>query len=197
MLIKKTNRDGKPFSDNDVCSSFNQETGWSCKHEGEAFVDFNLQVAPDQPRNQYGEENAHIEFAAGRRFLVQVRHQFTDRETHQSPPNAESSDMRSRLFVKVNGRMIKKRAFKPRKNIGIPTHVVEEVFAPFDGNIPTNDLDQSGFINPKYKGTYFVSVNCDKKCDCTLKKQAAPKTKCEVTAKLVPTHISTFDRSER
>ncbi len=185
MLIRNKNREFK----NDICSSSNPKTHWECSHEGNAIVDFERATG----NNERNDQKARIQFAAGQSFLVQVRHDFSTQEVHQPPPTPDSADMRSMLTVKVNGR--KKKTFRSPRNIGIPSHIVEEVFA-FDDN-SDGLVDLSGYINPEYRGTYFVMINCDDDCECSIQKQA-PETKCEVTAKLVPS-LQTYPRgrSER
>ncbi len=185
MLIEKR-RPGDQTLTDEVCSSSNKKTRWGCTHKGEAFVEFD-----EHGQVGRGEQNVKISKAAGKNFIVQVRHQFAHKEAHQEPPMDKNSvDMRSLFKVSVNGNNLKK-TLKPPRNIGIPTHNVEDAFEYDDEGF---EIDQSGYINPAYRGTYFANIECDDDCNCTMKRQKLDK--CEVTAKLLPEPQRNWARDE-
>mmetsp|Transcript_383 Transcript_383/g.439 ORF Transcript_383/g.439 Transcript_383/m.439 type:complete len:343 (+) Transcript_383:110-1138(+) len=217
MIIKKQ---GFPGSSQDVCSSFNSETSWGCTHEGEALVEFNQQIVGNHAPVRIDEENVRITDAAGSNFRVQVRHNFDDKEVDQPTPSWRR-DVRSRLVVVVNGEMRKRRRFRQRKNNGIPTHIVPNVWTmdkdakveesetkvssgnnmpeyPREIPVPGGeggqeyDPDESGYINPDYAGTFFVDIYCDDNCKCRMRRRIP---KCEVTALLLPDSRN-FNRTE-
>lgn len=226
MLVGKKGAGGG-YESEAVCASFNGETEWGCTHEGEAFVEFDRAQVGNFQASARDEENVRISNAAGNSYRVQVRHNFSDKEADQGPVSFKT-DIRSRLVVKVNGK--RKKAYRPRKNLGVSTHIIEEDFPIMhdampgmdeipsdmgsslpgqprefppdeiplpggddDGIVEEYDPDLSGYINPEYKGSYFVNIDCDNDCDCRIKRQ---RSKCEVTAKLLPGALS-FNRKEK
>lgn len=128
MLVKKQGPSG---STHDVCSSFNGATQWGCTHEGEALVNFNQHIVGNFAAMRIDEENVRITNAAGSKFRVQVRHNFTKEEVDQ-PPQSSRRDARSRLVVTVNGNKRTRRRFRPKKNYYVPTHTVPDLFETMD-----------------------------------------------------------------